>query len=138
MDSSNTGLPSVQRVSPVPVSLGPTMAAMSPAYTSSTSVRLAACISTSLLTRSRLPLVELYTYVPDLSVPLYTLKKASLPTKGSVTILKARAAKGSSSAHLSCISLVPSLLTPTGAGTSKGEGRKSTMALSRGCTPLLR
>lgn len=59
IDSSNTGLPSVQRVSPVPVSLGPTSAAMSPAYTSSTSVRLAACISTSLLTRSRLPLVEL-------------------------------------------------------------------------------
>ncbi len=50
---------------------------------------------------SRLPLVAFQTMSPELSVPEYTLKKQSLPTKGSVIILKASAEKGSlSSAFL--------------------------------------
>ncbi len=63
------GLSSSDSVSPVRVSLRPMAAAMSPARTSSISSRLLACICSSRPMRSRLSLVLLYTYEPDLSEP---------------------------------------------------------------------
>ena len=57
--SSTSGLPSSHSVSPVVVSRSPTAAAMSPAYTSSISVSLFACISFKRPIRARLPLVAL-------------------------------------------------------------------------------
>ena len=97
MDSRMMGCFSSHRVSPVVVFFRPTAAAMSPAYTLSMSFRSLACICTIRPMRSLESLTELYTVEPASMVPEYTRKKHSLPTKGSVAILKARAEKGSSS-----------------------------------------
>ena len=52
--------------------------------------------------------------------------------KGSVTVLKARAANGSSLfAPLVIVSSLPGL-TPSTGGTSKGEGRYSPIASNKG------
>ena len=66
---------------------------------------------------------------PDLRTPEYTLKKARVPTKGSVAIFKANAEKGSSSDD----SLLPSVSSLSSnihliAGTSNGDGIKSITA----------
>ena len=57
---------------------------------------------------------------------------ASLPTKGSTMILNASAEKGASSEELRSSSFSPSLLVPFTGGISRGEGRNSTTASSRG------
>jgi hypothetical protein len=62
--------------------------------------------------------------------------KVSVPTKGSVMILKASALNGA----VSLVSRVRSFPVfgsfPCTGGMSSGEGRKSTTASSSGCTPL--
>ncbi|MNW06414.1 hypothetical protein D3C71_2028120 [compost metagenome] len=75
----------------------PISAAMSPARTSLISARWLACICTMRPTRSFLPLTELSTASPELSTPEYTRMKVRVPTKGSLAILNASAANGSSS-----------------------------------------
>ena len=67
--SSTTGASGAHRVSPVEVCLRPTPAAMSPAYTSSCSSRLLACIIRMRPTRSVRPVIELSTRPPALSLP---------------------------------------------------------------------
>ena len=64
-----------------------------------------ACICRIRPMRSVSSFIELYTVEPAVSVPEYTRKKHSLPTYGSVAILKASAAKGSSSEE--CVFLLP-------------------------------
>ena len=68
--SSTTGASGAQSVSPVEVCLMPTPAAMSPAYTSSISSRLFACIIRMRPTRSVRPVTELSTRLPWPSLPL--------------------------------------------------------------------
>ena len=58
-----------------------------------------------------------------------------MPTYGSTATLKARAENGASSAVCRVTSSPPGLM-PVTAGTSTGDGRKSTMASMSGCTPL--
>ena len=67
--SSMTGSDSSQMVSPVKVFLRPTAAAMLPELTDSFSSRRLACMIKTLPNRSLMPLVELYTYDPDLTSP---------------------------------------------------------------------
>ena len=136
IDSRITSFFSSHNVSPVVVSLRPTAAAISPAYTSAISLRVLACICRIRPTRSRLPLVEFLTYEPDDKIPEYTRKKVSFPTNGSVITLKARAENGSSSEECLSTSSSVSGLTPLIAGTSNGDGKYSTTASSIGCTPL--
>src|SRR5215467_5970610 len=62
-------------------------------------------------------------------------QKVMVPTNGSSMILKASSAIGSLSDGLRSTSL-PLRSTPFTAGTSSGEGRKSTTASRSGCTPL--
>src|SRR3546814_13849904 len=63
--------------------------------------------------------------------------KVSDPTNGSFMILKASAAKGSSSLDRRTIgSSVPGF-TPRISATPAGLGSKSTTASRRGCTPLV-
>src|SRR2546430_17711224 len=62
--------------------------------------------------------------------------KVSEPTNGSDMILKASAAKGSSSEACRTIGSSEPILTPLIAGTSVGAGRESTTASSSGWTPL--
>ncbi len=69
IDSRITGWSGSTSVSPVKVSLRPTAAAMSPAWTSSISSRWFACIWRMRPIRSFLPFVELRRYEPDLRVP---------------------------------------------------------------------
>lgn len=74
--------------------------------------------------------------IPVFIVPLYKRTNAILPTKGSVIILNRSALKGSLS--LLCLNSSLSVfgLTPSMEGISKGEGRYSTIASRRFCTPL--
>ena len=74
MRSRITGASGAESVSPVEVCLRPTPAAMSPAYTSSTSSRVFACIIRMRPTRSVRPVTELSTRPPALSLPEYTRK----------------------------------------------------------------
>ena len=69
---------------------------MWPATTSSTGFSLLACIWNSLPMRSFLPLVALRICAPDSRRPEYTRMKVSVPKKGCVAILKARAENGAS------------------------------------------
>ena len=63
--------------------------------------------------------------------------KVSVPTKGSVAILKASAENGSaSSGWRSMVLLGSSASTPVMAGTSVGAGMNSTTASSMDWTPL--
>ena len=88
--------------------------------------------------RSRLPLLTFVTDCPALTFPEYTLMKTTLPTKGSVITLNARADRGcSSSGYLNSISSVFGSVPSTG-GTSNGDGRYSNIASSNGCMPLPR
>ena len=59
-----------------------------------------------------------------------------MPTNGSVMILNASAANGSSSSERRSTGSSLPALTPWIGGTSVGAGRKSTTASSSGCTPL--
>ncbi|MCY1444602.1 hypothetical protein D9M71_610830 [compost metagenome] len=95
MRSRMIGLSMEHRVSPVVTSFMPISAAMSPARHSLISTRWLACICTMRPTRSFLPFTELSTASPELSTPEYTRAKVSVPTKGSVAILKASAENGS-------------------------------------------
>jgi len=63
------------------------------------------------------------TYEPAFNVPEYTLKNASLPTKGSVAILKAIAHKGASSEVSLFSSASVSGCLPVTGGTSNGDGK---------------
>ena len=113
--SKMTALFGSQRVSPVTVSLSPTIATMSPDRASFTSVRSFAsntqhnhrfeftsvrhrcglpCICNMRPILSGLPFTELRTVDPAASTPEYIRVKVRVPTKGSFIILKARAAKG--------------------------------------------
>ena len=69
MFSRRIGASGADSVSPVEVCLKPTPAAMSPAYTVSSSSRWLACIIRMRPTRSVLPLVEFRMRAPDSSVP---------------------------------------------------------------------
>jgi hypothetical protein len=72
--------------------------------------------------RSFLPRIEVSTVSPELSTPEYTRMNDSWPTKGSVMILNASAAKGSSSPGLRN-SGSPLSFSPLTGGMSTGEGR---------------
>ena len=126
-----------QRVSPVVTDFNPTAAAISPALTSFISSLEFECICKILPILSFFCVTALYTVSPAFKTPEYTLKNASVPTKGSVAILNARDANGSSSDEF----LTPSepsesSFIPLIAGTSKGEGINSITASSIACTPL--
>src|SRR6056297_3091333 len=135
--SSTIGLSVSQSVSPVVTSFRPTAAAISPASTSLISSRLLACIWTIRPTRSFFSFTELKTPVPLSSLPEYTRKNVSVPTNGSVAILKASAANGALSSA-SRVARVRSLSSnsPSIARTSVGDGRYSITASSTACTPL--
>ena len=62
--------------------------------------------------------------------------KAKRPTKGSVAILKANAAKGSVTEGLRYTSSSVSGSIPLTASISRGEGMKAQTASSNACTPL--
>ena len=62
--------------------------------------------------------------------------KTSRPTYGSVAILNARAAKGSSASGWRVISFSSRGSLPLTAPTSTGDGRYATTPLRRRCTPL--
>ena len=125
------------RVSPVVTSFRPIAAAMSPARTSLISSRLLACIWTIRPKRSFLDLTGFSTVSPELTTPEYTRKNVRLPTNGSVAILNARDANGSSSEEWRSAGVsLPSSRIPLIAGTSVGDGRYSTTASSIAWTPL--
>ena len=72
-----------------------------------------------------------------MSVPEYTRKYVSLPTKGSVMILNARAENGCVVVGVPPDRSSPVLgLSPSTGGTSNGDGRYSTTASSSIWTPL--
>ena len=123
MFSSNIGLFSTARVSPVLISLKPTAAAMSPASILVSGVCLFAFICTILLILSLLPVVTLRTTCPASREPEYTLKNASLPTKGSVAILNASAHNGSFGSALRISSLSVFGFMPVTWSISRGLGR---------------
>ena len=62
--------------------------------------------------------------------------KVSVPTKGSVMILKASALNGAVSLVSRVMSAPVLGSLPCTGGMSSGEGSKSTTASSSGCTPL--
>ena len=70
IDSRMIGLLSSQMVSPVVTCFMPPIAMISPALASSMSSRLLACMRINRPTRSFVSLPVLYTYEPDLMVPL--------------------------------------------------------------------
>ena len=122
IDSRITGWSGSHNVSPVPTSLNPTAAAISPAYTFSISCLWFACINRILPILSFLSFVAFRTVVPVSQVPEYTLKKQSFPTNGSVIILNANAENGSLSDVFLSVSF-PARSFPCTAGISVGAGK---------------
>ena len=137
MLSRRMGFSGKQSVSPVKLSFGPKIAAMSPAGTSSMSTRRSAKIRTIRPMRSRLPLLVFKRVVPVLSTPLYTRTKPKRPTKGSVMILKTNAESGSSLLASRVMTIDSSSgSVPLTGGMSSGEGNKATTQSNKICTPL--
>ncbi len=124
MVSSRIGASTSHRVCDVFTSLIPTAAAISPAYTSSTSSRLSAISRTIRPTRSLLPVEEFIMYVPDFIVPEYTRKNASCPTNLSSCSLNTSALIPSSSEGFRVRTVSSSLgSVPCVSGRSSGDGR---------------
>jgi hypothetical protein len=94
------------------------------ACTSDISSLLFACIKSNLPTLSFCPVTGFNKESQDLIIPEYTLTKVKVPTNGSVAILNAIAATGSSSVSHLFISLSESSGSkPTNSHLSKGVGR---------------
>ena len=136
MRSKMIGALSSHRVSPVVTSFKPMAAAMSPARTSSISVRSAAVICTRRPIRSRVPFTELITVSPDFNTPEYTRMNVRLPTYLSFSILNAKAENGASSLASRLSASSESGFTPCTGGMSVGAGSNSTTASNMRCTPL--
>ena len=137
IDSRSTGAFSSQMVSPVATLRRPTTAAMSPAQSSLTSSRLLACILRSRPMRSLRPAGRKKDVVAGLHRPRVDPDVGQMADKRVAHDLEDQRREGRVVGRLANGDRVVPGSTPSIAGTSSGDGKKSTTPSSSGWTPLL-